>query len=180
MAPVPMKPAVSRRYPPAPGRSRRFSCGSECTSEDGVTSVASTTLPDSESELDSDCPKVRTRAHTTSDCSWTINVLPPTELQSDEVGKTTSLSGLMAGRDKLRHARARCHGPALWWSSQEERMERTPKDLDSLQGTGSEELSSILDCKIFDDVPDESSAYLGNRSFLQDSPAPSPRSACSC
>ncbi|CAE7457165.1 unnamed protein product [Symbiodinium sp. CCMP2456] len=175
MAPVPMKPAVSRRYPPAPGRSRRFSCSS---SEDGVRSVASTTLPDSESELDSDCPKEQARAHTTSDGSWTINVLPPTELQSDEVEKTTSLSVLMAGRDKLRHARARSHGPALWYSSQEERMERTPKDLDSLQGTESEELSSFLDCKIFDDLSDES--WLGSRSFLQESPAPSPRSACTC
>ena len=48
MAPVPVKPAVSRRYPPAPGRSRRFS-GSECASEDGVRSVASTTVPDSDS-----------------------------------------------------------------------------------------------------------------------------------
>ena len=52
-------------------------------------------------------------------------------------------------------------------------MERTPKDLDSLTGTASEELSSILDCKIFDDLPDDNIAYLGNRSFLQESPLPS-------
>eukprot|EP00439_Symbiodinium_sp_Y106_P036468 s3449_g4.t1 len=87
-------------------------------------------MPATTSKLAADL--LRYESELDSDCSWTINVLPPTEDQ--------------------------CHGPALWWSSQEERMERTPKDLDSLTGTASEELSSILDCKIFDDLPDDNIA----------------------
>ena len=55
----------------------------------------------------------------------------PEQLDGDTAEtQVPTLSGLVADRGSHNHARARRHGPALWWSSQELRLARTAKNLD--------------------------------------------------
>ena len=79
--------------------------------------------------------------------AFTITVLPPTgheAVEGDEGSRAPSLSVLLAERSKLKSARSKRHGPALWWSSQEQRLERTVRDLDYPDDTELE-LSSLLE-----------------------------------
>ena len=83
--------------------------------------------------------------------AFTITVLPPTGQEAgegDEGSRAPSLSVLLAERSKLKSARSKRHGPALWWSSQEQRLERTVRDLDYPDDTELE-LSSLLDSSKF-------------------------------
>ncbi|CAE7585031.1 unnamed protein product [Symbiodinium natans] len=178
---VPRRPLGQRPRAPAPGRGRRFEtagapagCGtryphcllgpvSDDEGSQGTTEMPtelstemcgalSGPLSDADSDIDSIDEGSQGAAET-----YTIVVRTPEESRpSREETDMPSLSGLVTGRDKLKRARSKRHGPALWWSSQEEHLQRIPRDLDdpAEASESTPQLASFsLACDIFSQGP---------------------------
>ena len=156
---VPQKPAMPRIQPTAPGRSHRFGALSQKAEAGFQKSTSSSSDLATWSHNHPNIGLLGLKLHW-----WPTGLLSVFEAKEsqDKLDKAVSsssstctgdssnkegfteqvksLSGLVDEREKLKQVRARHHGPALRWSLQEQRMQRTPVDL-CTRGSQSQDLS---------------------------------------
>lgn len=83
------------------------------------------------------------------DARRTLTATAPAGLGKKETGSEPlngSLSKLVADRERRKQVRERHHGPALSWSLQEQRMQRSPVDLSDI-GRPSESFHESTDLR---------------------------------